>query len=134
MLSLLHRIWKSYFSTATIDHDPLTYSNSLSSAIERAKAAREYFVGSRSVLTGVNNILPASLEGLADLALLENRFWDHGIIGTNDIHLSETNLSNPMFASIPIDTLIFHHGTHPLLGFHLATAYLPLTATFPLLP
>jgi hypothetical protein len=39
-----------------------------------------------------------------------------------------------MFASLLEDTFTLHYGTDPLLGFHLATAYVLFTTESPLRP
>jgi len=39
-----------------------------------------------------------------------------------------------MFSCPDTDTFTLHYGTNPLLGFHLATAYVPLASTSPLRP
>ncbi|KKY13632.1 putative mynd finger family protein [Diplodia seriata] len=46
---------------------------------------------------------------------------------------AKTDVPNPMFSG-QMDNLTLHYGTDPLLGFHLATAYLPLTHASPLNP
>lgn len=42
--------------------------------------------------------------------------------------------ANPMFASSMPDTFTLHYSTDPLLSFHLATAYTPVTPNSPLHP
>ena len=82
-------------------------------------------------LTGFRSSSPAHLHSIDDLNALHNHYWE---CGSTDLDQSTRSLAvhaNPMFMSLD-DNVVLHYGTDPLLGFHLATAYVPLAPTSPL--
>jgi hypothetical protein len=82
-------------------------------------------------LTGFRSSSPAHLHSIDDLDALHKHYWEYG---STDLDQSTPLLAvyaNPMFMSLD-DNVVLHYGTDPLLGFHLATAYVPLAPTSPL--
>jgi hypothetical protein len=90
------------------------------------------YIGPSIVLTGFRSAAPVSLRSLGDLPELHEHYWDHGLTNQDPGVLSRAKHANPMFASLITDIFTLHYGTDPLLGFHLATAYAPLTPESPL--
>lgn len=82
------------------------------------------------MITGFRSATPTIFQALKDLPELYEHFWAHGTIGRESMPKN----ANPMFASSMPDTFTLHYGTDPLLGFHLATAYTPVTPNSPLHP
>lgn len=72
------------------------------------------------------------MQSMKDLPQLYQHFWDYGITDKDRKSLSQAVHANPMFSSLLTDTQSLHYGTDPLLGFHLATAYVPLNSDSPL--
>ena len=88
-------------------------------------------LGAGMILTGFRSSSPAHLHSIDNSDALHKHYWEHG---STDFDPSAHELAlhaNPMFMSQD-DNVVLHYGTDPLLGFHLATAYAPLTTTSPL--
>ncbi|KAL4262904.1 MUB1/samB family protein [Pleurotus pulmonarius] len=77
-----------------------------------------------NILRSTGIALPEALstgEGQVD------RFWTNGTTYTADTTISNAQLPNPTFCySLAGSSFAVHYGTHPLAGFHLAPAYVPL--------
>ena len=82
-------------------------------------------------LTGLRSSAPAQRHSIGDVDALHKHYWKHGSTVIDQPILSKIVHANPMFAT-PDDNVVLHYGTDPLLGFHLASAYVPLTPTSPL--
>jgi MYND finger len=82
-------------------------------------------------LTGFRSSAPTILESLTHLDDLHQHYWKHGSTDLDKSSLSLALHANPMFMTLD-HNVVLHYGTDPLLGFHLATAYVPLTPTSPL--
>ena len=82
-------------------------------------------------LTGFRSSSPAHLHSIDNLDALHKHYWEYGSTDLDQSTLSLAVHANPMFMSLD-DNVVLHYGTDPLLGFHLATAYAPLTPTSPL--
>lgn len=82
-------------------------------------------------LTGFRSSSPAHLHSIDNLDALHKHYWERGSTDLNQSTLSLAVHANPMFMSLD-DNVVLHYGIDPLLGFHLATAYVPLAPTSPL--
>ncbi len=131
-LNELRNIWKAYDTSDLSGQEQISYDQSFKRGIEKAVYLRGQVLGHSQVLTGCRSAAPTTLQSVKELPKLYQHFWDHGITHTDHECLSQARHSNPMFASLLTDTLILHYGTDPLLGFHLATAYVPLLPGSPL--
>ena len=100
----------------------------LQTAIQRAKSTKDTFTKGAVVFTGFRSAAPLSSAALKDLPKIHQHFWDCRSIDEDIGSLQKCKHPNPTFTSLVTDTLTLHYGTDPLLGFHLATAYAPLTA------
>jgi hypothetical protein len=125
-------IWKSYCTTDLNKDERSTYDEHFKSGIQKARDAKARFLGEGLVLTGFRSAAPVSVQSASDLPELYQHFWDHGTTDRDPESISRAKHPNPMFASLLTDTLTLHYGTDPLLGFHLATAYIPLVPGPPL--
>ncbi|KAJ9660986.1 hypothetical protein H2201_006714 [Coniosporium apollinis] len=127
-------IWSSYAATTDLGEDEQArYDKQFVSVIQKAVDTRVDRLGkSGIVLTGFRSTAPVGPQSLKDLPGLHQQYWDHGTTDGGDGR--KATCSNPMFASSVTDTFILHYGTDPLLGFHLASAYVPLAPTSPLRP
>lgn len=85
--------------------------------------------GTTFIISGARSAAPAGIRALADAPRLYQYYWDHGSTDREDNGVPKANNLNPMFVT---DNATLHYGTDPLLGFHLATAYTPLTEQSPL--
>jgi MYND finger len=82
-------------------------------------------------LTGFRSSSPTHLRSIDNLDSLHKHYWEYGSTDLNQSTLSLAVHANPMFMSLD-DNVVLHYGTDPLLGFHLATAYVSLAPTSPL--
>ena len=81
-------------------------------------------------LTGFRSTSPAHRHSIDNLDTLHKHYWQYGCTDLDQPSLSLAVHANPMFMS-PDDNIVLHYGTDPLLGFHLATAYVPLASVLP---
>lgn len=101
----------------------------LKAAMQRAMESRAHHLGGESfVISGIRSAAPAGIRAMNDTPKLHKHYWDHCSTDREGDHLSRAETPNPMFVT---DTSTLHYGTDPLLGFHLATAYTPLTEQSP---
>jgi hypothetical protein len=130
----VRNIWSFYSTSGPTGSEKADYNERFKLGIQKAVNAKKWFLGSGPVITGVRSAAPVGLQSMQDVPELHQHFWDHGITDKDPDILSEAKFPNPMFASQVTDTFTLHYGTDPLLGFHLATAYAPLTPGSPLRP
>ena len=133
-LTRVREIWNSYNTADLSEGKKASYDKRFKSTIQNAEDARKALLGQGLVLTGLRSAAPLSIQSMEDLPGLFQSFWNHGTTNGDGESLSKSKQSNPMFASLVTDTFTLHYGTDPLLGFHLATAYAPLTSGSPLHP
>lgn len=133
-LKVVREIWSSQLISDLTKAERADYSKHYKSSINKSIEMRRHFVGDGLISTGLRSAAPVSIESLEDLPTLHKRYWDQGITDDDPKNLSQATQPNPMFASSGTDTSSVHYGTDPLSGFHLATAYLPLSAESPLSP
>ncbi|EON66261.1 hypothetical protein W97_05654 [Coniosporium apollinis CBS 100218] len=106
-----------------------SYEKHFRAVIQKAVDIRVDRLGSRGVVfTGFRSTAPVIVQSLDNLPHLHQQYWDHGTTDSSD----QAKFPNPMFASLVTDTFVLHYGTDPLLGFHLASAYVPLDPKSPL--
>ncbi|KAF7425963.1 hypothetical protein PC9H_008325 [Pleurotus ostreatus] len=119
----LRRHWLLYVTGCSDSRTNQTLARTL-----RKGMADEYFKTRSAVhlniLRSTGIALPEALsmgEGQFD------RFWTNGTTYTADTAISNAQLPNPTFCySLAGSSFAVHYGTHPLAGFHLAPAYVPL--------
>jgi hypothetical protein len=131
-LHQIRRIWNSYMSSDWTGDDRKSYNTRFESGLEKAKDLRARVFGIAPNLTGLRSAAPICLTAMTDLPELFRSFWEHGVTDQDRASLSEPRFPNPMFASSLEDAFTLHYATDPLLGFHLATAYAPLSSGSPL--
>jgi len=132
-LAGIREFWNSYSTSDLTEDEKVTYDRRFKSNIQKAIDAKVGFLGGTGlVLTGYRSAAHTSVQSIEDLPELYEYYWDHGSTDGDPSSLSEANLPNPMFAPLETNIFTIHYGTDPLLGFHLATAYAPLTPESPL--
>jgi hypothetical protein len=109
------------------------YVQSFRSSLERSQTLLATKVGDHGLMiSAVRSACPASIEALKDAALLDRlhkRYWKTEFLSNQT---DAQVLPNPLFATALSPNSVLHYATDLLLGFHLATAYMPLTETSPL--
>lgn len=133
-LKKVKEVWASYSISNLTEDEKASYDKRFQVGIQKAVDARNKLFGPGLVLTGYRSAAPVSAESLTDLPQLYQYFWDHGVMDKASSTQSKAEHSNPMFASLVTDTFTLHYGTDPMLGFHLATAYVSLAPGSPLYP
>lgn len=116
-------VWEFYVSQ-NHDKDSKAFEKFFKSGIDRAKQMKRKRDFSKN-LTGLRSAGPTWAEILEDLPDLHNHFWK---FGTTDMRARSPSLFwlfNPMFAK-PNTSVTLHYALDPLMGFHLATAVVPL--------
>jgi hypothetical protein len=99
-------------------------------AVQRAMKSRKARMGdSFSALSEMRSAAPAGIRAITDAPKLGQHFWDYGTTDEKRAGVPKADHINPMFVT---DSSTLHYGTDPLLGFHLSTAYAPLTKESPL--
>ena len=131
-LATIREIWMSYCTMELSTDEKTSYDERFKSGIQKAKDAKFRFTGHGTVLTGFRSAAPVVTRSLRDLTELHEQFWDHGIMDRAPEVMTKAKHPNPMFASLLTDTFTLHYGTDPLLGFNLATAYIPFVSGSPL--
>ena len=129
-LEWVREIWNSYCTMDLNEAERTSYNQRFKSGIQQAVTLRDRLLGGGSGqdISGFRSASPVGLESLEDLPNLFRQFWDDAVTdgGRDSPH------PNPLFAPSSSDSFTLHYGTQPLLGFHLATAYVPLRSGSPL--
>ena len=124
-------MWTSYSTQKQSSTSKEARMSRLTDAIDRARNLRKSIIGETPAChTWVRSVAPASLEAISKapvLCELGNHWFKTGIVGGSKVppHL------NPTFLSSPTQALTLHYGTDPLLGFPLATAFIPMLSKSP---
>jgi len=128
----IRKIWSSYGGSDLSGEDKTSYDKRFKSKIQTARDIHAQNFGRGTNITGFRSAAPISLTSMKDLPALFQHFWKYGVTDEERSTISKSRFPNPMFAGSLEDTFTLHYGTDPLLGFHLATAYAPLTSDSPL--
>ncbi|KAI1746842.1 hypothetical protein F4782DRAFT_552975 [Xylaria castorea] len=119
----VRKIWRFY----GIEHkgvELLRFKHRFESVLNEAKEC-----GSHSdqdiVLTSMRSTIPAQQVTFLDLNTLRRHYWKYGSVKLSANIREAAKHPNPALLAMR-DEAVIHYGTDPLLGFHLATAYVPL--------
>ncbi|KAF2793232.1 hypothetical protein K505DRAFT_417911 [Melanomma pulvis-pyrius CBS 109.77] len=129
-LSKVRNIWYTYRIVNFKGKEREQHLQRSTAAMQRATSSREYRMSDASFpLNGIRAAAPAGICAAQDAPELARHYWEHGSTDKDGLYLRKPENINPTFVT---DTSTLHYGTDPLLGFHLATAYAPLTKESPL--
>ncbi|POR39269.1 T-complex protein 1 subunit zeta [Tolypocladium paradoxum] len=93
---------------------------------------QEHAVGKGGVnISSMRSAAPLALESRAELPKASLQYWKEGTVLPNK---GGAQVPNPMFAGLVSENEVLHYGTDPVLGYHLAAAYAPLSKHSPLIP
>lgn len=101
----------------------------LEKRVEKANKFQKQVVGNGAVLTGLRSTHLVSEAIMKDVSQTYRHFWESGTSAGSE----KADHTNPLFGT-PNERLILHYGTEPFLGYHLATAYMPIAENSPLKP
>ena len=121
-LAQLRQYWVQYATIKSPDH--------LEIRTRMAIAKRGEKIATSGSLTGLRSAGPMWGEAMDIISHVYRSFWQTGVAGGNLEDLTalghnNRGFVNPMFAvsSAPAGDFAVHYGTEPLLGFHLAEAF-----------
>lgn len=107
-----------------------SYASSFKKHLGNTSQALEATMGKGGInLTGMRSSAPVSLQSHSDMI---KSFQTYSTTGTVTPNYVKDGIPNPMFASLVSETEVFHYGSDPTLGYHLATAFAPLAENSPL--
>lgn len=129
-LSNVRNIWYTYRVGSFKGKEREEHAQRSMAAMQRASSSHKHHMkGTSSSLNGIRAAAPAGICAVQDAPKLTRHYWEHGSTEEDGLNLRKSEKINPSFIT---DTSTLHYGTDPLLGFHLATAYAPLTKESPL--
>ena len=95
--------------------------------IEKVKKTRQDKSSGGITLGGFRSGAPTGLSALKDFQAVAERWWREGVTSSGKKPILKSKIFNPAFFSTVNENLTLHYGTDPLVGFPLATAYVPLS-------
>lgn len=124
---MVKNLWNSYNSKSMSPDEKSVWLKQLTAANDRANVSTKHFLPETgTVLTGIRSAAPAGFIAMQDIAYMSNHFTKKGSVDLDWHGPTKLPHKNPTFLSSPNQALTLHYGLDPLLGFHLATAYIPL--------
>ena len=99
--------------------------------LQEVTRVRSQIVGDSSMLGGIRSTAPVSAMAHTDLSASYRRYWRYGVADPSQEANTPDKKLNPMLGTTNA-TLIMHYATDPVLDFHLATGYAPLSSNSPL--
>lgn len=130
-LQSIREIWSKY-GAAMADRDSEQYRSNFETALKKSKEYKDATVGSGSLAYwGARSAAPLGLQALMDDELkttLDARWEMH----TMDSASKTPQVPNPLFAVSLSENSVLHHGSDPILSFHLAAARAHLSEFSPL--
>lgn len=127
----VREIWSKYAEALT-DKDSERYRSKFATALKRSKEYKDATSGSGPLAYwGARAAAPFGIQTMMDeeLKTILDAWW---AVGTTDSPSEKAKFPNPLFAVSLSDNSIFHHGSIPILGFHLAAAKAHLSESSPL--
>ncbi|KAI0450370.1 hypothetical protein F5B21DRAFT_491381 [Xylaria acuta] len=122
-------MWRFYGMEQT-GAESLRFKHRFESILNEARESGSYS-DKGIVLTGTRSAIPAHQNTLEDLNTLRRHYWKYGSTEISADIREAAKHPNPALLSMN-DGAVIHYGTDPLLGFHLATAYVPLRPDDPI--
>ena len=126
-LTQCHKVWSKYSSRGLSTARKSQRQTALQNNISRARKIRQEILGDGTSFSGVRSAAPTGILAVRDFPMVATRWWKDGITSSGDRPNLASNHLNPTFLWSASENLTLHYGTDPLLGFPLATAYVPLS-------
>ncbi|UPK89459.1 hypothetical protein LCI18_000394 [Fusarium solani-melongenae] len=109
-----------------------TYWKAFEENVQPSRDCRDGMLGEQGInITAMRSAAPLSLQAGPKLWEMSQQYWKDGTVTPKG---ADENTPNPLLASLLSEDQLLHYGTDPILGFHLATGYAPLTESSPLKP
>ncbi|KAK1981318.1 MYND finger [Colletotrichum cereale] len=122
-------IWVTYDAAARSDGASAD-SAALIANMEQTLSRKSIAFGDNISFTGLRSAAPVSLPYSQQIVEASQEFWKTAAAGPSGV----ASNPNPLFYASLTERRLLHYGTDPILGFHLATAFLRLTDKSPLKP
>lgn len=129
-LRLIRENWSKY-AEALKNKDSKRYKSDFETALKKSIEYRNSTAGTGSLAHwGARSAAPLGIQTLMDdeLKTVLDLWW---ATGTMDHASNSTRAPNPLFAVSLSATSVLHHGSNPILGFHLAAARAHLAESSP---
>lgn len=130
-LHSVREIWSKY-ANALADKDSERYRSEFDTALKASKEYRNATTGAGSLAHwGARAVAPLGMQAMTDdeLKNILDTWWANG---TTESASKKTQSPNPLFAVSLSPNSVLHHGSHPILSFHLAVARAHLSEASPL--
>ena len=124
-LDRVREVRRLYTTSGLSEQDKRGRQKELAAAIERARATKKKMANNVTPLSGVRSAAPMGVQMYMSSDDRYQRYWTNGTLDEKATNL----VPNPAILLDAHRTMTVHYGTDPLLGFHLATAFLPLAST-----
>ncbi|OLN96131.1 hypothetical protein CCHL11_03298 [Colletotrichum chlorophyti] len=122
-------VWLSFEAAAASDNSEKEAT--LKANLQHSLQLKELALGKEAqIFTGLRSAAPVALQNTTQVVEAFEHFWKSALAGPD----SNTCVPNPLFYAPLSKHRVLHYGTDPILGFHLATAFIPLTEASPLRP
>lgn len=115
---LFKTVWTFFLAGGRDSEGNCDFDKNLRDHIEKALDGKKVYLGAGGVVTCLRLALPVASHGIKDLPTLHNEYWTKSTIGKT----TAAKNANPTFVSAMPD---------PLLGLHVAPAYVPIASDWP---
>ncbi|KAG7043128.1 MYND finger family protein [Colletotrichum scovillei] len=122
-------VWVSYENAAASDN-VIANSEALTANLKHSIEMKRIAFGNAVAFTGLRSAAPAALQNAQEVTEASQQFWESADATPN----GAVSNPNPLFYASLSKHHLLHYGTDPILGFHLAAAFIPLTDQSPLKP
>lgn len=122
-LRLVRDCWLRMSTTAADPGAKAAYEKELQRTRDYKKIALKGGVAA----PGLRSAAPVALQAAELISEVNERFWRDGTVTQ-----SQADNPNPLFHHALSENMVLHYATDPLLGFHLATAFVELAPGSPL--
>ena len=129
-LSKVSGIWYFWATANAIERQRKLNLKRFEKGIESSIQFKSGLLGPNFMATYLQSAAPMISESLENLATLHEEFWETGTYYPARRALRKPPHPNLTFMSFMTDRSTIHYETDPLLGFHLAPAYAPLSPEF----
>ncbi|KZL78747.1 MYND finger family protein [Colletotrichum tofieldiae] len=122
-------IWITYEAAAKSD-DASADSAALVANLKHSLEMKEIAFGDGVAFTGLRSAAPVALPFSSQVVEASKEFWKSAVTGPS----GAVSNPNPLFYASLSKHRLLHYASDPILGFHLAAAFIPLTEGSPLKP
>lgn len=122
--SQVSKLWRAYALRPSDGQAFKEHQEKLRHGFRRAREIQNDLVGGASVYSGLRSAAPRADVALKDVDSAYETFWKTG--SSRQHQQEKLTHYNPMFSTID-PRYVLHYGTDPVIGYHLATAYIGLS-------